>query len=60
MLATAASWTSPWPPSGYRQNFSNAALAATLEARIWTSRQKDQTVAERAEPVVVALSLSAK
>jgi hypothetical protein len=26
MLATAAPWTSPWLPSGYEQNFWNAAL----------------------------------
>jgi hypothetical protein len=25
MLATAAPWTSPWLPSGYEQNFWNAA-----------------------------------
>jgi hypothetical protein len=25
MLATAAPWTSPWPPPGYEQNFWNAA-----------------------------------
>jgi hypothetical protein len=29
MLATAAPWTSPWLPSGYEQNFWNAAQALT-------------------------------